>query len=127
MWTRHRSTYALEYAKKHKTTECFTPRGYERTFISRIERMVRTSEDHSAGGGELFQTDLANKVYTGNESVDELLEDADALVKNDFPALAVLALRRARDAAARGREFGRFVAAGSGLGPKSSSGQGMRR
>ena len=118
VWTRHRSTYALEYAKKHKTTECFSPDGYKRTFTSRIERMVRTSEDHcGAGGGELFQTvDLANKVYTGNESVDELLEDADTLVKNDFPALAVLALRRARDAAAAAARGSSSETQGSQLG-----------
>jgi len=50
---------------------------------------------------------VADKEYTGREGVDELFDDADALVKDDWPVKAVRVLRRARrTAGAKARASG---------------------
>ncbi len=111
VFKKHKAGYAVAYAKKHKTTDGSSPESYRKAIVGRVERMTKALEDiegaGSGGGGGGGGTDgmqlrggaveRSAKVYDGSESVGELLDDAEALVKDDFPMLAVLALRRARE------------------------------
>ena len=140
-FTRYRAGYAVAYAKRHKSAkEASSPEAYRRAFVGRMERMVKCAEDMvgdaegggvgggsggggGGGGGGLLKRSKSTvarseKVYDGSESIDELLTDSMALVKDDFPMLAVLALRRARAQEKDAQEG----AAGSSSGDGSSGG-----
>jgi len=100
----------------------------KRSSAAAAEEAIKAAANNGEGlqrGCEHAVTLLSEKEYDGSESASELVADAAALVKDDFPCRAVSVLRRARQKAQAEAEA--LAAQSDTAEAKGKSGGGARR